>query len=130
MSAYQAGYQQAYEQIAPQTKGNGAYGSQGPSSLRFPFPFPPRFPIWPFPWPRRQPVGWNIQLVRAEKVWHRVTGRGVKVAIIDTGIDNNHADLTVRGGASFVPGVASWDDDHGHGTHCAGIVAASNNFTG
>jgi len=46
----------------------------------------------------------------------------VKVAIIDTGIDDDHQDLSVYGGASFVSGVAAWDDDHGHGTHCAGIA--------
>ena len=69
-------------------------------------------------------------MVRADDVWHRVTGRGVKLAIIDTGIDDNHPDLTVSGGASFVPGVGSWDDDHSHGTHCAGIAGARNNATG
>jgi subtilisin len=112
-----------------------------------PIPFPP-FPTPPFPIrcppgyrrvgnrcipifiPPRQPIPWNISMVKANNVWQRVTGRGVKVAIIDTGIDNNHPDLSVSGGASFVPGVASWDDDQGHGTHCAGIVGARNNFTG
>ncbi len=69
-------------------------------------------------------------MVKADQVWHRVTGRGVKVAVIDTGIDEDHPDLTVSGGASFVPGVSSWDDDQGHGTHCAGIAGARNNPLG
>jgi subtilisin family serine protease len=69
-------------------------------------------------------------MVRADDVWRRVTGRGVKLAIIDTGIDDNHPDLSVSGGASLVPGVGSWDDDQGHGTHCAGIAGARNNATG
>ncbi len=77
-----------------------------------------------------QPVPWNIELVKANLVWNRVTGRGVKVAIVDTGIDDNHPDLTVSGGVSFVPGVGSWDDDNGHGTHVAGIVGARNNPVG
>lgn len=77
-----------------------------------------------------QPIPWNIRMVKANQVWRRVTGRGVKVAIIDTGIDNNHPDLSIAGGACFVPGVGPWDDDNGHGTHCAGITGARNNYTG
>jgi len=51
-------------------------------------------------------------------------GAGVKVAIIDTGIDSSHGDLTVVGGKSFVSYTEDFDDDNGHGTHVAGIVAA------
>ena len=69
-------------------------------------------------------------MVGANRVWSRVTGAGVKVAILDTGIDNDHPDLSVSGGVSFVPGVTSWDDDNRHGTHCAGIVGARNNLIG
>ncbi len=69
-------------------------------------------------------------MVRADSVWERVSGAGVRVAVIDTGIDDDHPDLTVKGGASFVPGVGHWDDDQGHGTHCAGIVGARNNQLG
>lgn len=68
------------------------------------------------------PTPWNVLSVRADMAWRRTTGRDVKVAIIDTGIDDDHQDLSVYGGASFVSGVASWNDDQGHGTHCAGIA--------
>ena len=57
-------------------------------------------------------------------------GVGVKVAIIDTGIDRNHGDLTVVGGKSFVSYTEDFDDDNGHGTHVAGIVAALDNDDG
>lgn len=77
-----------------------------------------------------QPIPWNIQLVRANEVWKRVTGSGVKLAIIDTGIADDHPDLSVFDGASFVEGVANWNDDNGHGTHCAGIAGARFNSIG
>jgi len=61
-------------------------------------------------------------------------GNGVgKVAwIIDTGIDLDHSDLTVDAARSrnFVSTTSTADDDNGHGTHCAGIVAAKNNTIG
>lgn len=77
-----------------------------------------------------QPIPWNIHMINAHRVWQRVTGHGVKVAILDTGIDADHPDLSVSGGVSFVEGVTSWRDDAGHGSHCAGIVGARNNPIG
>lgn len=53
-------------------------------------------------------------------------GRGVKIAIIDTGI-GIHPSLKVAGGKNFIEGEAAADcsnDLEGHGTHCAGVVAA------
>ncbi|MCP4968635.1 MAG: S8 family serine peptidase [bacterium] len=73
-------------------------------------PAPPDPGPTPPPPPVTQPVPWNIAKVGADRVWDRVTGRGVKVTILDTGIDDNHPDLSVSGGASMVPGVTSWDD--------------------
>jgi subtilisin len=89
-------------------------------------PVPP--PILP-PLPIIQPTPWNINLVKAPKAWPRTRGENVKVAILDTGIAS-HPDLIISGGASFVPGVTSYNDDHGHGTHCAGIAGARNNSIG
>lgn len=55
-------------------------------------------------------------------------GTGVKVAVIDSGIDINHPDLTVVGGENTVQGESPsdfGDNGHGgHGTHVAGIIAA------
>jgi subtilisin family serine protease len=52
--------------------------------------------------------------------------------IIDTGIDLDHPDLNVDTNRSttFVTRTYSGDDDNGHGSHCAGIVAAINNEIG
>lgn len=61
-----------------------------------------------------------------------VTGAGVKVAVIDTGIDCTHPDLAVNcaGGYDFANDDTDPMDDHGHGTFVAGIVAAAQNGTG
>src|SRR5215207_8044797 len=52
------------------------------------------------------------------------------IAILDTGIDLDHADLNVYHERSFIPGTINADDDHGHGTHLAGIAAAKDNSFG
>jgi subtilisin family serine protease len=61
------------------------------------------------------------------------TARGassVNVAVIDTGVDLDHSDLTVAGGKNCVTSGAQPDDDHGHGTHVAGTIAAKNSGAG
>src|SRR5687768_8613319 len=57
---------------------------------------------------------------------------GVGVAVIDTGIDPNHPDLAgqIAGGKNCIDPTKSPNDDHGHGTHVAGTIAAANNGSG
>lgn len=62
--------------------------------------------------------------------WQTTTGSGVKVAIVDTGIDLQHPDLKVAGGVNTINSHKSANDDNGHGTHVAGIVAALDNTIG
>lgn len=59
-------------------------------------------------------------------------GTGVKVAVIDSGVDYTHPDLSgrVAGGYDFVNGDTDPMDDNGHGTHVAGTVAALDNDVG
>ncbi len=75
---------------------------------------------------------WGVKHIGAGTVhteWSN-TGSGVKVAIVDSGIDYSHPDLAVAGGWNFVGKNADFMDDNGHGTHVAGTVAALKNGFG
>jgi subtilisin family serine protease len=78
---------------------------------------------------------WHLPRIEADKAWDEgVTGAGVRVAVLDTGIWYPHGDLNDNidfgSSASFVPGVPDFLDDHWHGTHVAGIIAAEDNGRG
>ena len=73
---------------------------------------------------------WGVDRVDAELVHPSNKGTGVKVAILDSGIDLDHPDLNVAGDVTFVEWTANGDDDNGHGTLVAGIVAALDNDIG
>ena len=75
----------------------------------------------------------NVTMVKADKVWELgYTGKGVLVAIVDSGVNYNHVDLADHlwdGGASYPHhgyNVINDNDDtmdrYGHGTHCAGTI--------
>lgn len=88
-------------------------------------------------------LDWGVDDIDAEVVWGgsedatdvvegNVAGEGCKIVIIDTGIDYTHPDLddNYMGGYDFVDNDADPKDGNGHGTHCAGIVAAEDNGIG
>ena len=86
--------------------------------------------------PPPQELPWGVDRIDAEWAWP-IAGSGVNVAVLDTGIDKDHPDLddNIQGGINYVPkgrrvNPGAWDDDNGHGTHCAGIIAAENNDIG
>ena len=65
--------------------------------------------------------------IHADDVWAQgIDGTGVNVAVLDTGIDTDHPELSdsIVGCKTFVDGTTC-EDDHGHGTHVAGIITAN-----
>src|SRR5690242_6989738 len=81
---------------------------------------------------QRLPVGLGLERITTDWAWGRSTGAGVKVAVIDSGIDNDHPaiDGRVKGYISF---SEDWEkrlhvseephgDAFGHGNACAGII--------
>jgi len=75
---------------------------------------------------------WGIDKIEAPAVWQKgITGKGVTVAVVDTGIDATHPDLRyitdtndtkVIGWIDYINGINSPYDDNGHGTHIAGTI--------
>jgi thermitase len=73
---------------------------------------------------------WGFPKINAPAAWDTTQGSSnVRIAILDSGIDMNHPDLTgkVVYQYDFVGNDADATDDRGHGTHVAGTVAARTN---
>ncbi len=73
---------------------------------------------------------WNLRQIRATEAWELSTGSStVIIAVLDTGVSLTHPDLSRKlvAGHNFINESALPDDDHGNGTHVAGIAAADTN---
>jgi subtilisin family serine protease len=93
---------------------------------------------------RTQTLQWFLDAIHAEDAWNTTKGDGVTVAVIDSGVDSTHKALAgcledastvipadqYGDGKTFPASYAGSQDNLGHGTHVAGIVAATDTAAG
>lgn len=78
----------------------------------------------------------GVEIIQAPEIWKETKGKGITVAVLDTGCDTDHPDLKDRiiGGYNFTKDdkgdPLKFEDYNGHGTHVAGTIAASLNNNG
>lgn len=85
-----------------------------------------------------QSVDWGLKKLKIPEIWKETQGEGVTIVIIDTGYPGTkgkpHPDLAENAlllpSKSFVNGEDVYDTKQGHGTACAGVIAAENNEIG
>lgn len=88
-------------------------------------------------------LGWHHTVNGDYSAWNYATGKGVKVAVLDSGATKNHKDLHYVNASNAMTnyGTSYWarylggsyngvNDNNGHGTHCAGIIAARGSADG
>jgi subtilisin len=80
---------------------------------------------------------WGLAAIQASQAQTIARGAGIKVCVIDTGIDKTHPDLAanIAGGKNYIAakGIVNpnnWGDDNGHGSHVSGTIAAVDNTIG
>ena len=79
-----------------------------------------------------QMLGWEIKKLNIDRQWTYSEGRGVVVAVIDTGCDLEHIDIknNLLKGINIIDNSKDPQDDNGHGSHVCGMIAAENNGLG
>ncbi|MDR2178958.1 MAG: Ig-like domain-containing protein [Synergistaceae bacterium] len=74
---------------------------------------------------------WGMEKVNAPAAWEKVTGGDVYVAVLDTGVDYNHEDLSANTAVSwavnFTNNSTGYMDIYGHGSHVSGTIGAVGN---
>jgi subtilisin len=76
---------------------------------------------------------WGFEKLGIQQLWAQATGKGITIAILDSGIQPNHPDLQSAVDLTIDKSYndsTSWHDVRGHGTHCIGTIAARRNGLG
>jgi subtilisin len=75
-------------------------------------------------------MNWNEEILGIPNAWRLTRGKGIKVAVLDTGFTKEHNDFVGAFRAENIQDFANengtGDDIVGHGTHCAGLIGARN----
>lgn len=73
----------------------------------------------------KQTFPWGVERIGAPMVWTKTKGQGIRIAVIDTGIDPSHPAIkrNYKGGINIIAPSFPPMDYNGHGTHVAGIIA-------
>lgn len=80
---------------------------------------------------KEQEIQWGMKKVKAIEAQNEgYSGKGVRIGVVDSGIDYTHDDLSIAGGVNMIDGSANFMDDYGHGTEIAGIISAIPNDIG
>lgn len=87
---------------------------------------PPDWRITAISTPFSETYDWSLKFLGIPDLWKQTRGKGVKVCILDTGVDASHQDLqgAIAESRDFTGSPFGAADRVGHGTHCAGLVGA------
>ncbi|MBI3463995.1 MAG: S8 family serine peptidase, partial [Planctomycetes bacterium] len=77
-------------------------------------------------------IDWSLAAYKIPQHWVQTRGQGIKVAVLDTGVDLDHPDLAaaIDEARDFTDSPSGPRDRNGHGTHVAGTIAARRNEAG
>jgi len=80
--------------------------------------------------PRQSTLGWGARAMRLDQVPPPFRGQGVRIAVVDSGVATSHGNLNrIRAGFDVINKAVdrnTWNTDTlGHGSHCAGVIGAS-----